>query len=180
MNAAINYEWYVVNKLSEIHTVKRAPFSKMLTVIKMELLNLDNQEIRIPRKDDWNTKEFKNLFSNWDNFDYDRLNNWLEEHSKYRGVTIGVIGISGRCTPIALVKINGEYHRVHIEDVICEHCGLRNGVSGTPGVFDLYLGCPNPQEAMSISMTLPVKKCVHCGGNLQRRHTIWFEHESNN
>ena len=143
----------------------------------MKSISIDKQEIIIPDKEDWNTDEFSSLFRGWNNFDYGGLYSWLEEHSKYRGVTIGIIGHPGRCTPIALIKIDEEFHRVHIENVICEHCDKRSGVSGTPGVWSLYFGCENPNDELARSMSLPTKACVHCGGALKRRHTIWFENE---
>ncbi|MGI0120330.1 hypothetical protein [Zooshikella sp. RANM57] len=143
----------------------------------MKVISLDNQEIRLPEKKDWYSDEFVTLFKSWKNYDFESLYNRLEKYSNYKGITIGVIGYPGRCITIALIKIAGEYHRIHIENVICNHCNKQSGVSGTPGVWELYYGCNNTSQAMKRSMALPVKSCIHCGKPLKHRHTIWFENE---
>ncbi|WP_231757857.1 hypothetical protein [Microbulbifer elongatus] len=143
----------------------------------MDKVNLDGQNLIFLSPDDVSSILETKSFEGFSLFHYDILAQALQEYREYTGVEIALMGARGRYQLICFVRVSGERYRVHIEDVICEHCDKRGGISGTPGVWDLYLFCEDPHAVHSNAMALPVKKCIHCSGLLSRRHKIWFEHE---
>jgi len=75
---------------------------------------------------------------------------------------------------VRLLRLNDEFHRIHIEDVICEHCNERSGYSATP-YLPSYEGAPNKREGVKAILSLPVENCKVCKKLLIQRHTLWFE-----
>ena len=143
----------------------------------MKLTVIDGQELFLPSDEELNSKIDEEYFRGWRNYDFAGLSAWIDEHKQYKGVEIAFLGPKGRCSPICFVEVSGAKYRVHIENLICEFCDKRSGISGTPGVWDLYYGCDDPDAIMEKAMSLPVKSCVQCGKKQRRRHTVWFEHE---
>ncbi|WP_308364407.1 MULTISPECIES: hypothetical protein [unclassified Microbulbifer] len=143
----------------------------------MKKVNLDGQNLIFLNQDDISHILETGSFEGDKLFHLETLSRALHEYREYRGVEVALMGAKGRYQLICFITIAGEKHRVHIEDVICEHCDKRSGISGTPGVWDLYFFCTDPRDMWKRAMALPVKKCVHCSGSLSLRHTIWFEHE---
>ena len=143
----------------------------------MDKGNLDGQDLIFLSQDDVSKILKTKTFEAFALSHYEILAPALHEYREYSGVEIALMGARGRYQLICFVSVCGKRYRVHIEDVICEHCGKMSGISGTPGVWNLYQFCEDPHAVHSKAMALPVKKCIHCSGLLNRRHTIWFEHE---
>lgn len=74
---------------------------------------------------------------------------------------------------LRLVNLDGILHRVHFENVICEHCNISSGMSATVDLAS-YGGVKRADEARQSMAKLPIKCCKNCGGTLNRRQTIWF------
>jgi hypothetical protein len=74
---------------------------------------------------------------------------------------------------LRLLHIDRVLYRVHFEDVICEHCNKRSGLSATPD-FGAYVGAKREDEAREAMLKLPIMNCKNCGGKLSSRHTLWF------
>lgn len=143
----------------------------------MNKVNLDGQNLIFLSQEDISNIIDSGCFNGEKLRHPDIIKPTLQYYREIKGVEIAIITDKGQQLPICFVTISGHRYRVHIEDVICEHCNQRSGVSGTPGVWELYLFCSDPHEVLKNAMSLPVKKCVHCSKPLNRRHTIWFEHE---
>jgi len=89
-------------------------------------------------------------------------------------VILGLVDQPGRYYYLRLLEIEGVLHRVHFEDVICEHCNKRSGMSASPDIVS-YAGATKKNEAKSAVWAVPVMSCIHCNGKLNRRHTIWMQ-----
>jgi hypothetical protein len=72
-----------------------------------------------------------------------------------------------------LLYVQGQYYRVFVEAVICDHCGHRAEISATPGVADIYWGSTDEAAARERSYGLPSLSCFSCGIRLSRRRTVW-------
>ncbi len=79
----------------------------------------------------------------------------------------------GRYFYLRLLNIDGTLYRVHFENVICEHCNNRSGMSATPDSVS-YAGAKRAGDARQAMSQLPVMSCKMCGGKLNRRQTLWF------
>ena len=145
--------------------------------ISVERINLDGQNLIFLSQEDISDILETGYFDGDKLLHSDILNPVLQDYREIKGVDIAFMGAKGRYQLICFVTVSGEKYRVHIEDVICEHCDQRSGISGTPGVWDLYSSCQYPHAVHDKAMALPVKKCVHCSNPLNRRHTIWFERD---
>ena len=143
----------------------------------MRIEHLDGQQLFFIEDQDVIYILEKGIFDGNKLWHIEYLHEAISEYLNYSGVELALIGSGGRYSLICFVNVDGKKYRVHIENVICEHCGERSGVSGTPGVWDLYFQCSNPKKTWKDAMSLPVKCCKHCNNPLQRRHTIWFENE---
>lgn len=143
----------------------------------MDRINLDGQNLIFLSQEDISNIIDSGYFEEEKLPHPDILKHALQYYRELKGVEIAFIVNKGRHLLTCFVTISGDRYRVHIENVICEHCNQRSGVSGTPGAWDLYLFCSDPHAVHKKAMALPVKKCVHCSQPLNRRHTIWFEHE---
>jgi hypothetical protein len=98
---------------------------------------------------------------------------WLKEYGDFEAARLAIHHTnSNRWMLVPLVKLNETYYRVHFENVICEHCERRCGPSATPD----YAQYPSvvAKAKWEEIMKLPVEKCPHCGGTLNRRHTLWL------
>jgi hypothetical protein len=142
----------------------------------VEKINIDGQNLIFLNQEDISDIVETGKFDGEKLLHSDLLNPSLLYYREIKGVDIAFLGAQGRYQLICFVTVSGKIYRVHIEDVICEHCDQRSGVSGTP-IGPLYLFCSEPHAVLRKAMELPVKKCVHCLGILNQRHTIWFEHE---
>jgi hypothetical protein len=75
---------------------------------------------------------------------------------------------------VPLLHLGGRIYRVHFEDVSCEHCSRRCGMSATPDT-GAYAGTGlTLQQRVAEFSDLPLQACPHCGGLLRRRQTIWL------
>jgi len=99
---------------------------------------------------------------------------WLDEYGQFEVAHLAAHQIRGKWWLVPLLKLHGQYYRVHFENVICEHCSLRCGPSATPD----YVQYPSAvaDSRFREIMQLPVECCPHCGGELHRRHTLWLHH----
>ena len=107
----------------------------------------------------------------------DWIKRWLGEYGKF---PVAALALHRRphdtkWSPIPLLQLNGEYFRVHYEDVICEHCHRRCGASATPD-STLYLSSASAVICAKLAL-LPVKACPHCSGKLLLRQTLWLDDE---
>ncbi|HEV3167779.1 MAG TPA: hypothetical protein VGZ22_27495 [Isosphaeraceae bacterium] len=100
---------------------------------------------------------------------------WLDCYAKFDVAALGVVRVGARgWMLVQLFRLGGRTFRVHFEDVICEHCGRRCGLSATPDTT-AYAGTGHTvAEVWAEFDGLPVEPCPHCGGMLRRRHTIWL------
>lgn len=98
----------------------------------------------------------------------------LEEFECSPDVVLGLVDQPGRNLYLRMLEIDDVLHRVHFEDVICEHCNKRSGVSAMPDRV-MYAGASRAKEAEEAAWNLQVKKCKHCDADLKHRHTIWFK-----
>ena len=144
----------------------------------MKIEHLDGQRLFFIEQQDVIEILEKGVFDGYKLMHAEILQQSLSEYKDYRGVELAFLGSKGRYSLICFVTINDKKFRVHLENVICEHCDKRNGVSGTPSMRDLYFQCTEPHKIWEEAMSLTVKSCKHCNNLLKRRHTIWFEDDN--
>lgn len=100
---------------------------------------------------------------------------WVDAHSDIDVSDLAVVQLRNQWWLVPLLRLGGLAYRVHFEDVICEHCNRRCGMSATPDAV-LYAGTGlSPQEVWAEFAGLPIEICPHCGGLLRRRQTIWLD-----
>ena len=138
---------------------------------------IDNwgQKILIPTKEEWEVMLGQ---KNYNGYDLGRVTcefveRDLVEFKSNPEVVLALVDQPGRYLYLRLLNIGGILYRVHFEDVICEHCKKRSGMSATPD-FVAYAGAKKKDEAWQAILKLPVMSCKNCGGKLNRRHTLWF------
>ena len=139
---------------------------------------LDNwgQPILIPTKEEWyellSSGEYNGYPLSSTTIDFARRD--LEDYDSSPDVVLGLVDQPGRYLYLRMLEIDGVLHRVHFEDVICEHCNKRSGMSAKPDLV-CYVGAPKSKEAEEAAWKLPIMKCKHCNGDLRFRNTIWFK-----
>ncbi len=141
----------------------------------MEVIENWGQEVLIPSSEEWEDIFKTALFlenevdtSTLKTAKFD-IDNFKSNHE----LLIGFVQFPWINTYIRLLQLHGEHHRIHIEDVICEHCNERSGYSATPYLLS-YEGAPNKSEGMKSVLSQPVENCKLCRQPLKQRHTLWF------
>jgi len=138
---------------------------------------IDNwgQRIIIPTRDEW-----KDLLreKKYNGYDLSRVTCEFAERDlidfeSNPEVVLALVDHPGRYLYLRLLEIDGTLYRVHFEDVICEHCNKRSGMSATADLVS-YAGAKRADEARNEMAKLPVMDCKICGGKLNMRHTLWF------
>jgi hypothetical protein len=79
----------------------------------------------------------------------------------------------GKLLPIVVIDFLTTKQRVHLERLKCDVCGWI-GMTANPLSPDLYVGVPNPQNALREARSHPVLLCPRSGDKLPR-HPIWTE-----
>lgn len=138
-------------------------------------LLLDGQELFLPSLKSWQTIIERGTFLGMQVISTDWISGWLQEFGHFDVASLALHRAYGRWMITPLLFLNGEYFRVHYENVICEHCQRRCGASATPD-FGQYPSSV-AQDMWARIMALPVENCPHCNGELHRRHTLWL-HQS--
>ena len=103
----------------------------------------------------------------------------LEELGRHPEAIFGLVRRrpEGPLTLLPLLVMDGEYFRVHFEDIICEHCGRRGGMSAKPESVE-YAGTGISGAAVWAKFArLGLRACPHCGEVLRRRQTVWLAAE---
>jgi hypothetical protein len=145
----------------------------------MLMQRVDNwgQWILIPSKDEWEemTSTSSRAYLGYDLSEMicDEATKDLRDFDAYPEIILGLVDLPGRYNYLRLLELEGLLHRVQFENVICEHCDKRSGMSATPS-YSSYSGARKQKEAWDFVMSLSVKSCIHCGGLLHRRHTLWL------
>jgi len=104
----------------------------------------------------------------------DNARAFVEKYFRYEAIRLGLVLLRGRWWSFPLLCVEGHLYRVHFEDVICEHCHQRCGLSATPDTV-CYAGTGlSVAEVYAEFERLGVKQCPHCSGLLRRRQTAWF------
>lgn len=134
---------------------------------------VDGQELVIPSAGVWSRilpeGEFEGLALPLPS----RVRPWLTEYAAFEVTRLAIHRSFGpRWNLVPLLRLNGDYLRVHYENVICEHCERRCGPSATPD-FVLYPSAV-AQARWSYIMSLRTERCPHCRGELRRTHTLWL------
>lgn len=99
---------------------------------------------------------------------------WLDNLGHVRGAVLGAWCPRDRWHAIPLLHLRDNFYPVHFENVICEHCGERCGLSACPDTTLLRRRGAIVAETWELFKQLPVLSCPHCGKKLNRRQTIWF------
>jgi hypothetical protein len=102
------------------------------------------------------------------------IQNWLRSLAEFQAAQLGATKIRERWFLVPLLVLKGRYYRVHFEDVICEHCNKRCGMSATPETVSYACTGLTQAQIWAEFDTLPIKACPNCGGLLRRRRTIWL------
>lgn len=79
-----------------------------------------------------------------------------------------------RWMPVALIRWNDSWQRVHIEYPTCATCGWRGPVAN-PTEPSLYFGLPDEHSILVRASALPRLKCPRCNHELGR-HALWVGH----
>ncbi len=141
----------------------------------MEVIENWGQEVLIPSSNEWEDILETALFLGNEvasstlktaKFDIDNFEGSAE-------LFIGFVQRPRINSYVRLLRLNDEFHRIHIEDVICEHCHERSGFSAAP-YLQSYEGAPNKSEGVKAILSLPVENCKLCKKPLKQRHTLWF------
>ncbi len=131
-------------------------------------IQLDGQELFLPSLENLREIAAFGTFLGQTVLASDCIVGWLKEFGSFEVASLALHRTYGRWMITPLLFLNGEYLRVHYEDVICEHCQKRCGASATPDF--LFVA----QDVRAKVMALPVETCPHCNGELHRRHTLWL------
>ena len=141
----------------------------------MEVIENWGQEVLIPSSNEWEDiletafflgNEVVSSTLKAIKFDIENFNGSAE-------LFIGFVQRPRINTYVRLLRLNDEFHRIHIEDVICEYCDERSGYSATP-YLQSYEGAPNKSAGIKAILSLPVENCKFCKKTLKQRHTLWF------
>ena len=141
----------------------------------MEVIENWGQEVLIPSSNEWEGI-FKTALFLENEVVLSTLKTARFDIDNFKSNTELLIGFVQRPrinSYVRLLRFNGELHRIHIEDVICEHCNERSGYSATP-YLPSYEGAPNKSEGVKSILSQPVENCKLCRQPLKQRHTLWF------
>jgi hypothetical protein len=99
---------------------------------------------------------------------------WLDSYGHLSGAVLGGGRWHDKWWAIPLLHLEGAYYPAHFEDVICNHCKKRCGLSACPDTTSLWWpGCTSA-DVWALFTDLPVLQCPHCHGPLTHRQTFWF------
>ena len=138
---------------------------------------LDNwgQSILLPTKEEWAVLLREKKYNGYDlgRVVCESAERDLIDFELNSDVVLALVDHPGRYLYLRLLNIDGVLYRVHFEDVICEHCTKRSGMSATAD-FVSYAGAKRADDARQEMLKLPVMSCKNCGGKLNMRKTLWF------
>jgi len=141
----------------------------------MKVINNWGQEVIIPTREEWEIMLADGRY-NGDQLSevtIEYAGRDLEDFKNCPEIVLEFTLCHGRESYLRMLKIDNNLHRVHFEDVICEHCGKRTEMSATPDLVG-YAGATRAKAAQEAVRALPIKNCKHCHAELSRRNTIWF------
>ena len=140
---------------------------------RLEQTLVDGQMLFIPTVEGWGALWSDPTLDDHPLPTIDLLKSKVGRNAKYQEIR-SALGIAhGRVMFYELLDRCGEFFRVFVEAVICEHCGFKADVSATPGVNECYMGCQDETAAMRRGFSLPNQHCLACGKELNRRYTVW-------
>jgi len=99
---------------------------------------------------------------------------WLDRYSPVSCAVLGAWQHHDKCWSIPLLRLKDTLYPVHFEDVICNHCKKRCGLSACPDTTSLWWPGSTVASAWALFKDLPVLHCPHCQSILRHRQTIWF------
>lgn len=79
-----------------------------------------------------------------------------------------------RWMPVALLRWNDDWRRVHIEYPTCATCGWRGPIAN-PTEPSLYFGVSDEPDVLQRAAALPRLACPRCHAELGR-HALWVGH----
>lgn len=97
---------------------------------------------------------------------------WLERHGDVLDTALGAWQGAAGWRVVPLLHLGERWLPVHLEDVICDACRQRCGLSASPETG--ALPGVDADAVWALFDGLPVQACPHCGATLRRRHTVWF------
>lgn len=147
----------------------------MHTTLNSELIRREpvgRQVILLPTREEWVALLAVGVLDCLPLMGREVAKGWLKCYSHIEEAALGLKVSGGGWSMAPLLKLRGRYYHVHFEDVICEHCDQRCGLSATPDTVQ-YIGM-STAEAWAEFDPFPVLSCPHCSGLLRRRQTFWF------
>ena len=139
---------------------------------------VDGQLLYAPSTETWQALLSDTIYQGYRIPAPDLLAKKVANNQKYPQLlsTLGIM--QGHVMFYELLHHKNNLYRVFVEAVTCEHCGYRASLSATPGVAEIYWGCPDPKAAKSRSYSLPNLSCNSCQKPFQRRYTVWQANET--
>jgi hypothetical protein len=99
---------------------------------------------------------------------------WLDGYSHVPDAVLGAQKRIEKWWAIPLLHIDGAYYPVHFEDVICNQCNKRGGLSACPDTISIWWLGRTAADAWALFEDFPILNCPHCQSPLTHRQTIWF------
>jgi hypothetical protein len=135
---------------------------------------IHGQEVFLPTADEWYRLAAVGRFRGRTIPPGGRLPELARRLAGHADAVLGLTAWADRWLAVPLVRLGSEFWRVQFEDVLCEHCSRRAGLSATPD-RSLYAGTSVDPRTLEESLRrMPVRHCPHCGAPLRRRQTLWL------
>ena len=140
----------------------------------MDHVKIGGAEIAIPALGQWREAIASGQLSGSPLVSPEGISSWLDRYSHVSCAVLGASWHHGKWWSIPLLRLNDIHYPVHFEDVICNHCKKRCGLSAFPDTTSLWWPGSTLADAWALFKDLPILHCPHCQSTLSHRQTIWF------
>jgi hypothetical protein len=140
----------------------------------MERIKIREAEVALPTADEWREAAASGYLTDAPLVSPDRILSWLDRYGHLPEAVLGARLEQGKWWSVPLLHLQSAYYPVHFENVICNHCKRRCGLSACPDTTSISWPGGAYAEIWSLFKDLPVLPCPHCHHLLSHRQTFWF------
>ncbi len=140
----------------------------------MECIKVGGAEVALPTFNEWCEASASGRLYGAPLVRPEGISPWLATYGHVSEAVLGAWLRHDKWWAIPLLHIETAYYPVHFEDVICNHCKQRGGLSASPDTTSLWWPGGAYADAWALFKDLSVLRCPHCHNLLSHRQTIWF------